>query len=49
MTKLIDAFLATQSDKARAKLQMYLDKHMMAICLASDEQKQILKTYGFKV
>lgn len=49
MTKLIDAFLATKSEVARAKLQNYLNKHSMAFCLASPEQIEILRTHGFVV
>jgi hypothetical protein len=48
MSKLIQAFKANPNDKTRAKLQAYLQKHMMAICMASPEEQQFLKTNGFK-
>jgi hypothetical protein len=48
MNKLIQAFKAHPSDKNRAKLQTYLQKHMMAICMASPDEQQFLKANGFK-
>jgi hypothetical protein len=48
MNKLIQAFKADPSDKNRAKLQAYLQKHMMAICMASPDEQQFLKANGFK-
>jgi hypothetical protein len=48
MSKLIQAFKADPSDKNRAKLTAYLQKHMMAICMASPEKQKFLKTNGFK-
>lgn len=47
MTKLLEAFIANPTDQARARLQAYLNKHMMAVCMATPEQQQILKTNGF--
>jgi len=48
MLKLIETFLADPSDKTRAKLQNYLNKHMMAVCMASPEQQAFLRVNGFK-
>ena len=48
MSKLIQAFKADPSDKNRAKLTTYLQKHMMAICMASPDEQQFLKANGFK-
>ena len=49
MNKLLEAFIKNPTEQTRAKLQAYLNKHMMAICLATPEQKQILNSNGFKV
>jgi hypothetical protein len=49
MTKLIEAFRANPTDKARAKLQAYITRHMMAICMASADEIQFLKNNGFKI
>jgi hypothetical protein len=48
MSKLIQAFKTDPSDKNRAKLAAYLQKHMMAICMASPDEQQFLKANGFK-
>jgi hypothetical protein len=48
MSKLIQAFIANPNDKTRARLQAYLYKHQMAVCLASPEEKHILDVNGFK-
>lgn len=47
MNKLIEAFIKNPTEQSRAKLQAYLNKHMMAVCLATPEQQQILKVNGF--
>ncbi len=49
MSKLIQAFISNPNDKTRARLQAYLYKHQMAVCLASPEEKQILTQHEFKV
>jgi hypothetical protein len=49
MLKLLEAFLANPNDKARAKLQAYLNKHMMAVCMATPEQNAFLRANGFKL
>jgi hypothetical protein len=48
MTKLLEKFIANPTEQNRAKLQAYLYKHMMAVCMASPEQQSILKSNGFK-
>lgn len=49
MTKLLNAFRAEPTEANRAKLAKYLQKHMMALCLASSEEIAFLKSHGFKV
>ena len=49
MTKLLNAFRAEPSEANRAKLAKYLQKHMMALCLASPEEISFLKLHGFSV
>lgn len=48
MSKLIRNFVAYPSDEARLRLQKYLTRHPMAVCLATPEEKQILNANGFK-
>lgn len=47
MTKLINAFRKLPSPTNRAKLQKYLDKHMMAIC-CNPEAGEFLRANGFR-
>ena len=49
MSKLITTFRAVPTDANRAKLQKYLDKHMMAICMASADEVAFLKANEFKI
>lgn len=48
MTKLLDAYRAAPTEANRAKLQTYLDKHMMAVCMAAVTDLEFLRTNGFK-
>jgi len=48
MSKLLAAFKTDPTEANRIKLQKYLDKHMMASCLATIEDQQFLKANGFK-
>ena len=48
MNKLLEAFIANPTEKTRAKLQAYINKHMMAVCMLTPEQQQVLKSNGFK-
>lgn len=49
MSKLIDAYRKLPSPKNRERLQTYLNKHMMAVCLATPEEIAFLKTHEFKI
>ena len=49
MNKLLSAFRKLPSPSNRAKLQTYLNKHMMAVCLATPEELEYLKANEFKV
>lgn len=47
MTKLIDTFRAAPTDKNRARLQAYIQKHMMSLCCATAEEISFLKANNF--
>jgi hypothetical protein len=49
MHKLINAYRKMPSPSNRAKLQAYLNKHMMAVCLATPEEIAFLKTHEFTI
>ena len=49
MIKLLNAFRENQTEANRAKLVKYLQKHMMAACLATVEEIAFLKAHGFPV
>lgn len=49
MSKLIEAFRKLPSPTNRQRLQNYLNKHMMAVCLATPEELAFLKTHEFKI
>ncbi len=49
MKKLLESFRKVPSPSNRAKLQAYLNKHMMAVCLATPEDIAFLKAHEFKV
>jgi hypothetical protein len=49
MSKLIIAYRSRPSIQNRAKLQAYLNKHMMAVCMASPEELAFLKIKGFSL
>lgn len=49
MNRLIDTYRKLPSPSNRAKLQAYLAKHPMAICLATPEQTAFLRGNAFKV
>ena len=49
MTRLINAYRKCPTPNNRRKLQTYLDRHMMAVCLASDDERAFLKTHDFKI
>lgn len=47
MSRLIETYRKCPTPTNRAKLQRYLDKHMMAVCLATPEELAFLKTNEF--
>lgn len=49
MLKLIDAFIVNPNDKTRAKLQAYLSKHTMAVCMATTAQIDFLRINKFNL
>lgn len=49
MSKLIAAYQFNPSPANRAKLQTYLDRHMMAVCLATPEEMTFLKANSFNI
>ena len=49
MSKLINAYRKCPSPANRAKLQKYIDRHVMAICIASADEIAFLKTHEFKI
>lgn len=49
MQKLLTAYRNLPSPSNRAKLQTYLNKHMMAVCLATPEDQAFLKAHEFKL
>jgi hypothetical protein len=49
MHKLINAYRKLPSPSNRAKLQTYLNKHMMAICLATPEDIAFLRANEFTI
>jgi hypothetical protein len=49
MKKLLESYKKLPSPSNRTKLQNYLNKHMMAICMASQEDIAFLKDNEFKI
>lgn len=49
MSRLIAAYRKLPSPTDRAKLQAYLRKHMMAVCLATPEELAFLKAHDFTI
>jgi hypothetical protein len=49
MTKLLNTYRASPTAANRAKLQGYLNKHMMAVCMASPEEVAFLKANQFSI
>jgi hypothetical protein len=46
MQKLLELYKLDPSDKNKAKLIKYANKHMMATCLLDIEDQKLLKTIG---
>lgn len=49
MTKLLNTYRKLPMPSNRAKLQNYLNKHPMAVCMASAEEIEFLKAHGFAI
>lgn len=49
MSKLINNFRKCPTPSNRAKLQAYLQKHMMAVCMATEQEIAFLKAHEFKL
>ena len=49
MKKLLDAYRKLPSPSNRTKLQTYLNKHMMAVCMALPEDIAFLKAHNFTI
>ena len=49
MNRLINAYRKLPSPTNRRKLQAYLDKHMMALCMARLEDIEFLRINNFKI
>ncbi|MEJ0096175.1 MAG: hypothetical protein WDN46_23005 [Methylocella sp.] len=47
MTKLINAYKARPTPTNRVRLQTYLRRHPMAVCMASHVEVECLKAWGF--
>jgi hypothetical protein len=47
MHRLLNAYRKLPSPSNRNKLQTYLNKHMMAVCLATPEEVTFLKAHNF--
>ena len=49
MSKLIIIYRKCPTPTNRAKLQAYLNRHMMAVCLATPEELAFLKANEFNI
>lgn len=49
MSKLINAYRTTPSPTNRNRLQTYINKHLMAICMATPEEVQFLRANQFSI
>lgn len=49
MTKLINAYRKLPTPSNRRKLAAYMQKHMMAVCMATAEELAFLKANGFTI
>ena len=47
--KLIETYRKCPTPSNRAKLQNYLQKHMMAVCMATEQEIAFLKAHEFKI
>lgn len=49
MSKLINAYRKLPTSKNRARLQDYLNKHTMAICMADADEMSFLRANEFSI
>lgn len=49
MSKLINAYRALPTPANRVRLQKYLNRYMMAVCLATPEELAFLKAHKFEI
>ncbi len=49
VSRLIEIYRKCPSPSNRAKLQAYLQKHMMAVCMATEQEIAFLKAHEFKI
>lgn len=49
MSKLLNAYRKLPCPSNRAKLQAYLNKHSMAVCLASEDEVAFLRAHEFTI
>ncbi len=49
MSKLINAYRTLPSPANRTRLQTYINKHLMAICIATPEEVQFLRSNQFSI
>ena len=49
MQRLLNIYRTTPTPANHAKLQAYLNKHMMAVCLASIEDIAFLRAHNFEI
>jgi hypothetical protein len=49
MRKLIETYRKVPSPSNRDRLQKYLNKHLMATCMATPEEIAFLKTHQFTI
>jgi hypothetical protein len=49
MTKLIESFRKCPTQANRIKLQKYINKHMMAVCMATPDELAFLKANEFTI
>jgi hypothetical protein len=47
MSKLINAYRNLPTTTNRARLQTYINKHMMAVCMATPDEIAFLKAHEF--
>jgi hypothetical protein len=49
MKKLLEAYRTNPNQVNHSKLQAHLNKHMMAVCMATPEEIAFLKTHKFSI